>query len=115
MKISGLITQALPEESGVSKNGKAWRKRAFVMTYDNSNPQFPKSVVFDVFGEKIDQLAIVQGQEYELEIDFEARPWQNKVYLQASCWKATALNPQPQQAPPPAPAPAPQGDSDLPF
>lgn len=114
----GTITNALPEQSGTSKSGKAWRKREYIVEYEHG--QYPKSVVFSVMGQKIDELNIQQGVEYELELDFEAREWNNRYFLQASCWKAAPTQPtaqpfypqaQPQYAQPTPPA----QDEGLPF
>lgn len=52
-------------------------------------------------GQKIDELNIQQGAEYELELDFEARQWNDRYFLQASCWKATPTQPMAQPAPAP--------------
>lgn len=103
MNFKGTITNALPEQSGTSKSGKAWRKREYIVEYEHG--QYPKSIVFTVMGQKIDELNIQQGAEYELAIDFEAREWNGRYFLQASCWKATPTQPI-QQAPPAYP---PQG------
>lgn len=96
MKVIGTITAVLPETSGVSKSGKNWRKKEAVVQYESG--QYPKSIVFQMMGENIDKLNIQQGLEYELDIDFETRQWNDRYFLQASCWKAT-LTQQPQQAP----------------
>lgn len=96
MNVKGIITAVLPETSGVSKSGKNWRKKEYIVEYEHG--QYPKSVVFSVMGQKIDELNIQQGAEYNLSIDFEAREWNNRYFLQASCWKATPTQ-QPQQAP----------------
>lgn len=116
MNVKGIITAVLPETSGVSKSGKNWRKKEAVVQYEAG--QYPKSIVFQMMGDVIDKLNIQQGIEYDLELDFEARQWNNRYFLQASCWKATPMQ-QPQQAPaqqmyqqPPA---QPQEDSGLPF
>lgn len=114
----GIISQALPEQSGVSRNGNNWRKRTYVLTYDNSNANYPKAVVFDVMNDNIDKLNLQVGVEYEVEVDFSTRDYNGRTYMSASCWKAT-----PTQQPAPQPAPQPQyaptqptqqGD-DLPF
>ena len=113
----GTITNALPEQSGTSKSGKAWRKREYIVEYEHG--QYPKSVVFSVMGQKIDELNIQQGVEYELELDFEAREWNNRYFLQAACWKATPTQPVAQPAPQPPgyaqPVPAAPPADDLPF
>ncbi len=102
MKFTGIIADALPEANGVSKkSGKTWRRRTYVCVYDNSNASYPKSIAFEVFGDKIDQLNIQPGLEYDLEIDFAAREWKDGYFLSATCWKAEPKNAvtQPQQAP----------------
>lgn len=98
MTFKGIITAAMPVASGTSKNGKEWRRASYILQYDNSNEQYPKSVLFDVMGDKIEQLDIKQGVEYEVEIDFSTREYNGRTYMSASAWKATPT-PQPQQAP----------------
>ena len=98
MTFKGIITAAMPVASGTSKSGKEWRRASYILTYDNSNEQYPKSVLFDVMGDKIEQLNIKQGAEYEVEIDFTTREYNGRTYMSASAWKATPTQ-QPQQAP----------------
>lgn len=98
MNFKGIITAAMPVASGTSKNGKEWRRASYILQYDNSNEQYPKSVLFDVMGDKIEQLDIKQGVEYEVEIDFSTREYNGRTYMSASAWKATPTQ-QPQQAP----------------
>lgn len=105
----GTITVALPIASGTSKSGKEWRRASYILTYDNSNPQYPKSVLFDVMGDRIEQLNIRQGQEYEVEIDFTTREFNGRNFMSASAWKATPATQQTNPAPTPTPAPAQQG------
>ena len=97
MNFKGIITAAMPVASGTSKNGKEWRRASYILQYDNSNEQYPKSVLFDVMGEKIEQLNIKQGAEYEVEVDFAVREYQGRNYMSASCWKATPTQPAPAQ------------------
>ena len=98
MNFKGIITAAMPVASGTSKNGKEWRRASYILQYDNSNEQYPKSVLFDVMGDKIEQLNIKQGVEYEVEIDFSTREYNGRTDMSASCWKATPTQ-QPQQSP----------------
>lgn len=102
MNFKGIITAAMPVASGTSKNGKEWRRASYILQYDNSNEQYPKSVLFDVMGDKIEQLNIQQGVEYEVEIDFTCREYNGRTYMSASVWKATPLQ-QPSHAPANAP------------
>lgn len=126
MKFKGIITALTPIAEGVSKNNRAWRRASYILQYDNSNEQYPKSVLFDVMGDKIEQLNIKQGVEYEVEIDFSTREYNGRTYMSASCWKATPTQ-QPQQAPAqqgweqmyqqsaPQPQTAQEDESQLPF
>lgn len=102
MNFKGIITAAMPVASGTSKNGKEWRRASYILQYDNSNEQYPKSVLFDVMGDKIEQLNIQQGVEYEVEIDFTCREYNGRTYMSASAWKAIPLQ-QPSHAPANAP------------
>lgn len=103
MNVKGIITAVLPETSGVSKSGKNWRKKEAVVQYESG--QYPKSIVFQMMGDAIDKLNIQQGQEYDLSIDFEAREWNGRYFLSASCWRASATG-TPQGAPTQTPQPA---------
>lgn len=92
MKIVGVITLAMPETNGVSKSGKEWRKRSYVCRYDNSNAQYPKEILFDVIGQKIEKLNLQQGCEYELEVDFNVKEWHDKWFMQACAWRASRIS-----------------------
>lgn len=98
MKFTGQITIVMPEVGGTSQSGKQWRRKSYVCRYDNSNPQYPKEIVFDVMGDKIDQFNIQKGGQYELDVDFTSREYQGKHYMQATAWKVTLLD-QPQATP----------------
>lgn len=118
MTFSGIIQTALPEQSGTTAAGKTWRRKDFILLYDNSNTQYPKTVLFSVMGDNIDKLNIQQGVEYDVEIDFSTREYQGKTYMSATAWKVTAKNqPTPQQSAgaPAQPAQATPPADDLPF
>lgn len=94
MKFNVTIQNVLPVQNGTSKNGKAYSRQSYVGVYDSTNPQYPKSIVFDVLGDKIGQFNIQPGGQYEVEVDFAAREWQGKYFLSANCWKATPIQQQ---------------------
>lgn len=103
MTFSGIIQTVMPEQSGTTSAGKAWRRKDFILLYDNSNARYPKTVLFSVLGDNIDKLNIRQGGEYDVEIDFSTREYNGKTYMSASAWKVTAKNePAPIQAAPSA-------------
>lgn len=95
-----MIQIALPIQNGTSKTGKAWSRQTYVGVYDSTNPQYPKSIVFDVLGDKIGQFNLQVGGYYEVEVDFAAREWQGRYFLYANCRKAAPLQmQQPYQQP----------------
>lgn len=91
MKFTGVITTVCPEQSGVSKSGKQWQKQEYVLCYDNTNQQYPKSVVFSVMNDRIGQFNIQQGGQYEVELDFDAREYNGRYYMSANAWKCITL------------------------
>lgn len=114
MTFSGIIQTAMPEQSGVTAAGKAWRRKDFILLYDNTNAQYPKTVLFSVMGDNIDKLTIQQGVEYEVEIDFTTREYNGRTYMSATAWKATAKN-QPALQRTTQPQAQPQLADDIPF
>ena len=101
MQFNGTVTAISALQSGTSKAGKEWRKIDVVLTYDNSKPEYPKAIVFSVMNDNIEKFGFQVGGEYEVEVDFSVREYQNRHYLSANAWKATAKNvptaPAPQQ------------------
>ena len=124
----GTVTSVSQIQSGTSKSGKQWQRVDVVLTYDNSKPEYPKSILFSVMNDNIAKFNLQQGCEYEVEVDFSTREYNNKTYMSASCWKATSTQQAPAQPeqpgwqasyPQPAvqsqPATPVEGADDLPF
>lgn len=122
IKIKGRIVTALPEVSGVAKNGNPWRKREYVLETEG---QYPKKVAFSVMGDKIENLNLAVGQSVEVSVDIESREYNGRWYTSVSAYASTpiqAAQPQAQPqynapAPPPPYTSAPAGakEEDLPF
>jgi len=55
LSVKGRVSQILKPETGVSKGGKEWSKREFVI---DTEEQFPRKVCFTVFGDK---LSVING------------------------------------------------------
>ena len=91
MELQGKIIAVLPERSGVSARGE-WKAQSFVI---ETHDQYPKKMVFDVFGaERLASFAIKAGEELSVSFDISA--------AQAG-------------APTPAAEPAPAGGATAPF
>ena len=140
MEIKLMISQVLTPLSGVSRNsGNSWMKQDYVgETFD----QYPKKVVFGIFGEDaIKKANIQQGMAYNVSFDIESRPWSDRNGVERwsteiRAWKVEPAqaeqpkqpqqayqsqvpqSPQPIQAPvgtAPQPMAEPQPSEDLPF
>lgn len=92
MNFKGTVTNVGEVVNGTSKSGKPYSRQQYVLTYDDTKPEWPKAVVFDVMNDNIGKFNLQLNGEYEVEVDFSVREWQGKHYQSASCWKATPLN-----------------------
>ena len=125
MEITGKIIAALEPRSGVSKtSGSPWMTQEFVL--ETINEQYPKKMVFNIFGEdKIQQAAISVGDVVVVSFDINAREYNGRWYNDVRAWRVSHDVPgnapvehAPEATPAAAPAPefAPSNDNDdLPF
>jgi hypothetical protein len=84
MELKGRIIQALPEQSGQSKAGTTWKKQDFIL---ETQAEYPKKVSFSLWGEKIDQFKVVEGEEVTAHIDVESREFNGRWYTDVKAWK----------------------------
>jgi hypothetical protein len=117
-KIQGRIILALPETGGTGKTGNPWKKQEFVLeTADN----YPKKILFTLWGDKIDQYALREGEQVTAFIDIESREYNGRWYTDLKAWKVekggeTAETPVSSGRGKPDFVPPPSGpDDDLPF
>lgn len=114
MEIQGKIIAILPERSGVSARGE-WKAQSFVI---ETHEQYPKKLVFDVFGaDRLAQFNIQSGEELTVSFDIDAHEYQGRWFNSIRAWNVQRVDPnavasvggmQPGAAPfPPAPGAAP--------
>ena len=77
---------AFPESNGVSKAGKPWKKREYVL--ETIEGSFPQKVFFDFFGDKADQYPLEIGQVIKLSFDINSREYNGRWYTSISGWRA---------------------------
>lgn len=88
MELTGKIVTILPEKSGTSARG-AWRKQEYIIEIPGD---YPKQVCFIVWGDRIDQFSIQEGQELTVSIDIESREFNGRWYTDVKAWRvATAV------------------------
>ena len=99
MEIKGKIIIALPEASGTSKAGNAWKKKEYVL---ETQETYPKKIHFDFFGDRADQYPLSVGDVVTLSFDIDSREFNGKWYTSIRGWKAEkegATTPNTQQPP----------------
>ena len=86
MEIHGKILLVLEEKSGTSsKTGNKWHCGQYVL---ETIEQYPKKMLFEVFGEdKILSMNIQMGEELTVFFDVDAREYNSKWYNQIRAWK----------------------------
>lgn len=85
MNVQGTIVSILPDQTGVSKAGKEWSKKEFVIETDD---QFPKNIAFTLFGDKIGLLnGKKQGDKVDVHFNLESREFNGKWFHNINAWK----------------------------
>ncbi len=85
MEVIGRIIVALPEVSGTSSRGNAWKKREYVLeTFET----YPKKIFFDFFGERADQYPLNVGDTVKLSFDIESREYNGRWFTSIRGWKS---------------------------
>jgi hypothetical protein len=122
MQLTAKLTQVLPLESGMGRNGE-WKKQNIIVETDG---QYPKKVCVSIWGDKISPAQLQVGNVLTIDFDIESREFNGRWYTDVKAWKVEAAGaPQeariPEAAPmnyampePPPAAPAPDFN-DLPF
>ncbi len=85
MEISGKIIQINPEQSGQGRNG-TWRKQEIIL---ETQEQYPKKVCVAIWGDKIDQFGLNQGEVVTFGINVESREFNSKWYTDVKAWKVS--------------------------
>lgn len=89
MEVIGRIIVALPEVSGTSSRGNAWKKREYVLeTFET----YPKKIFFDFFGERADQYPLNVGDTVKLSFDIESREYNGRWYTDIRAFASRPLD-----------------------
>ena len=81
MEVTGKIVIVLPEVTGTSKAGNAWKKREYVL---ETAETYPKKIHFDFFGDRADQYPLNVGDTIRLTIQRDGHSLTVDVVLYAS-------------------------------
>jgi hypothetical protein len=82
MDINGKIVQLLDKQTGQGKNG-TWEKQDYILETEG---QYPKKVCFNLWGDKIGQFGIQQGDQVQVSFDLESREFNGRWYTDVRAW-----------------------------
>lgn len=89
MEITGKLVKVLDTETGVSKAGKEWTRKSFVI---DTGAKYNPEVCFGLFGD--DKVAMVDscnlGDELTVSFNLSSREFKGRYYTQADAWKIEA-------------------------
>ncbi len=117
LELTGKITEVLPEKSGTSARGP-WRKQEYVIEIPGD---YPKQVCFMVWGDKIDQFKVTEGESITVHFDLESREYNGRWYTDVKAWRVERPDAQDdmqgdmRDTPPPPNEAPPLSDDDIPF
>jgi len=118
MEVRGKVIAVVPVQTGEGRNG-LWRKQDYVIEYEQSS-QYPRKMMFNLWGDKIEQYHIQEGQLIRVSFDIECREHNGRWFNDIRAWKIEPDEEAPAgtgfvQAPPPPEFPPMDESSDLPF
>ena len=90
MELQGKVIAVLPERSGVSARGE-WKSQSFVI---ETHEQYPKKLVFDVFGaDRLAQFNIQSGEEILVSFDLDAHEYNGRWFNSVRAWNIQRVDP----------------------
>ncbi|MDR0681274.1 MAG: DUF3127 domain-containing protein [Dysgonamonadaceae bacterium] len=121
MQLTAKLTQVLPLETGIGRNGE-WKKQNIIVETDG---QYPKKICVSIWGDKINPALLQSGNLLTIDFDIESREFNGKWYTDVKAWKIEPSNevsnmkmPEPSvnyAMPEPPPPPSASDFDDLPF
>jgi hypothetical protein len=88
MQLTAKITQLLPLQTGMSKNGQ-WRKQDVIVETDS---QYPKNICVSIWGDKINETQLQVGNSLTISFELESREYNNKWYTDVKAYKIDLMN-----------------------
>lgn len=88
MEIQGKVIQILPNQGGMGKTGKAWKKQEVIL---ETPGQYPKKVAVSIWNDKIDSFSLSEGDDVNLSIEAESREHNSKWFTELKAWKMNGV------------------------
>jgi hypothetical protein len=88
MQLKAKLTQLLPLQTGMGKNGQ-WRKQDIIVETDS---QYPKKICVSIWGDKINETQLIVGNVLDISYELESHEFNNKWYTDVKSWKIETAN-----------------------
>ena len=90
MNVIGKLIKKLDVESGISKNGKEWRKQSILV--EQAGTEFNKEVVITFFGDKMKSIRDVEeGSDVNVSVNLYSREYNGKYFHNIDGWACAKL------------------------
>ena len=83
MQLQARLINILPLQKGTSKNGE-WKKQDIIVETDD---QYPKKICVSIWGDKINESLLKEGNKLDISINIESREYNGKWYTDVKAWK----------------------------
>ena len=83
MQLTAKLTELLPIQTGIGKNGE-WKRQDIIVEIDS---QYPKKVCISIWGDKINEGQLQIGNILQIDFDIESREYNSKWYTDIKAWK----------------------------
>ena len=88
MEIKAKLIKKLPVLMGKSKNGE-WKKQDIIV---ETIEQYSKTICISVWGEKIDDKLLKEGEILDISINLESKEYNEKWYTDVKAWRIQSSN-----------------------
>jgi hypothetical protein len=90
MELTGIITQVLPLQQGVTKTGTPWQKQSYVLATDGAHA---RQVCYSVFNDRVASEGALQGEQVKVQCDATSREFGGRWYTEITAWRVERFAP----------------------
>jgi len=96
LSIKGKLIKKLNPDSGISKEGRGWKKQNFIV---DTGSKFNSEICFQVFGEERIQMLNNFNLNDDIEVSFNlySKEFNNRYFHNIDAWKILKSNPEQDQ------------------
>lgn len=88
MEFKGRIYKIMPEQSGVNRENKEWRRLDFVFEYfEKDTDRYTDKVALSIMNERIKECDLHEGEEVTIGFGHTVREYQGRYYNDIRCYK----------------------------